>query len=230
MTCSIAERRRTALKGTIVRLDPAGMMHPYPCGVILFYTPLNGTLWNRWRRIPADGRLPESLGLCHALGFFTPMPRPVLQALVLADHVYQDRSTGKFLIAGTFSRLWISTPKPAATPNQPVTFQSTDALSRAVSAAGSPHLYVALSDVHGSISLTVRYVDLSNGSNLFEMVLGTTSSDPLALTELGVPLPRLPMPHAGAYSLDVLHDGEILGSWRLVITQDTPPANTEKPG
>lgn len=149
--------------------------------------------------------------------------------MVVADHVYQDRSTGKFLITGTFSRLWISTPKPAPTPNQAQTFQSTDALSRAVSVAGSPHLYVALSDVHGAISLTLRYVDLSNGTNLFEMALGTSSADPLALTELGVPLPRLPVPHAGVYSLDVLHDGEILGSWRIVVTQDTPAANPEKP-
>jgi hypothetical protein len=149
--------------------------------------------------------------------------------MVVADHVYQDRSTGKFLIAGTFSRLWTSAPRPAPAPNQPQTFQTTEALSRVVSTAGSPHLYVALSDVHGAISLTLRYVDLSNGTNLFEMTLGTGSSDPLALTELGVPLPRLPMPHPGAYSLDVLHDGEILGSWRIVITQETPPASPEKP-
>ena len=158
------------------------------------------------------------------------MPRPVLQAMVLADHVYQDRSTGKYLIAGTFSRLWISPPKPAPTPNQPVVFQGTESLSRAVSAAGSPHLYVALSDVHGAISLAVRYVDLSNGATLLELTLGTSSPDPLALTELGIPLPRLPLPHAGAYSLDVLHDGEILGSCRVVIDQATSPSSPQKPG
>jgi hypothetical protein len=150
--------------------------------------------------------------------------------MVLADHVYQDRSTGKYVIAGTFSRLWLSAPKPAPTPNQPVVFQGTDSLSRAVSAAGSPHLYVALSDVHGSISLKIRYVDLSNDANLFEMELGTTCTDPLALTELGIPLPRLPTPHGGAYSLDVLHDGATLGSWRVVIDQAASSSSPPKPG
>ena len=35
------------------------------------------------------------------------MPKPVLQALVLADHVYQDKTTGKMVIAGTFNRLHV---------------------------------------------------------------------------------------------------------------------------
>jgi hypothetical protein len=35
------------------------------------------------------------------------VPKPVLQALVLAEHVYQDRATGKMIIAGTFNRLFV---------------------------------------------------------------------------------------------------------------------------
>ena len=54
------------------------------------------------------------------------MPKPVLQALVLAEHVYQDRATGKMIIAGTFNRLFIhrrdvsTDPKPdaSAVPRQ----------------------------------------------------------------------------------------------------------------
>ena len=34
------------------------------------------------------------------------MPKPLLQALILADHVYQDAQTGKKVIAGTFNQLF----------------------------------------------------------------------------------------------------------------------------
>ena len=37
------------------------------------------------------------------------MPKPIVQALVLADHVYQDTS-GKMIIAGTFNRFYIFGP------------------------------------------------------------------------------------------------------------------------
>lgn len=41
------------------------------------------------------------------------MPKPVLQALILADHVYQDRETGKRIIAGTFNQIFFTKPAPA---------------------------------------------------------------------------------------------------------------------
>src|SRR5436853_6781771 len=33
------------------------------------------------------------------------MPKPVLQSLILADHVYEDKLTGKRIIAGVFNRI-----------------------------------------------------------------------------------------------------------------------------
>ena len=56
------------------------------------------------------------------------MPKPVLQAMVLADHVYQDRQTGKYIIAGTFSQIIFgSVPinqqqgaNPDSPPNDPL--------------------------------------------------------------------------------------------------------------
>ena len=43
---------------------------------------------------------------------------PVLQALVVADRVYEDKGTGKKIIAGTFSRLFFKKPAPAGQPIQ----------------------------------------------------------------------------------------------------------------
>ena len=214
------------------------------------------------------------------------MPKPVLQAMVLADNVYQDRTTGKFIIAGTFSRLGITRrltppvapptapptgtkpgsyppaapasllenpppmyasavpmgapqpaspapqapPPPATPPGAPpaetTTFRSAAELTRAVSTSGSPHLYVALTDVHRSIPLKVRFVDLSDISETvsrFEIGLEVNSPDPLAVVELVVPMPWLPVTGAGTFSLDLLYADEILGSWRIVVTEETLP-------
>jgi hypothetical protein len=49
------------------------------------------------------------------------VPKPVLQALVLADHVYQDKITGKKIIAGTFNRVCFTRmrPRPPAAELEP---------------------------------------------------------------------------------------------------------------
>src|SRR5438477_4215908 len=57
------------------------------------------------------------------------MPKPVLQSLILADHVYEDKLTGKRIIAGVFNRIirgvrvirQMGPPLPAV-PQQPATF------------------------------------------------------------------------------------------------------------
>ena len=62
--------------------------------------------------------------------------------MVLADHVYQDQLTGKFIIAGTFSQLMMHVPKetgdqdPTAIPDQA---ETTGHLGP-VTVAGSPYL------------------------------------------------------------------------------------------
>jgi hypothetical protein len=57
------------------------------------------------------------------------MPKPILQSLILADHVYEDKLTGKRIIAGVFNRIIrgvrvlkdITPPAPAPPqPAQPI--------------------------------------------------------------------------------------------------------------
>lgn len=58
------------------------------------------------------------------------MPKPILQSLILADHVYEDKLTGKRIIAGVFNRIIrgvrvvreIPPPTPAP-PYQPPQYQ-----------------------------------------------------------------------------------------------------------
>lgn len=137
------------------------------------------------------------------------MPKPVLQAMVLADHVYQDRVTGKFIIAGTFSSVWFGrvAPDPSGQTTGPV------------SKSGSPHLYIALVEMHGDVPLNLKFLDLSDSSVLFEGQLVLSSNDPIAVSEYAIPLPPLPTSRPGHYSLDLLYDGEILGSWRVSVSE-----------
>jgi len=204
------------------------------------------------------------------------MPRPVLQAMVLADHVYQDRLSGKYIIAGTFGRIALRMPTPAApatpaaspsaakpaeqnwqseiqvgpqspTP-QPASSQqpasakpsapaaastpgsaaageakqggervthSLESATAQISVSGSPFLYLALTGIHGKTSLSIRFLNLADGAAIFDAVLDVASADPVAMAEYCVPMPPLPCSKPGTYSLDLLHSGEILGSWRI---------------
>ncbi len=61
------------------------------------------------------------------------MPKPVLQSLILADHVYEDKLTGKRIIAGVFNRIirgvkvikQMGPPMPAPLPPAPAPFVQT---------------------------------------------------------------------------------------------------------
>lgn len=155
------------------------------------------------------------------------MPRPVLQALVLADHVYQDGLSHKFIIAGTFGRMWFRRQPKASADEQKREESRTrqaDTIEEVlahVSQAGSPWLYFALTDVHGRLPLQVKYVDLSDSSTLFEMSFEVASSDPIGVAEFALPMPALPRAKIGTYSVDLLHDSEILGSWRVVVSESS---------
>lgn len=51
---------------------------------------------------------------------------------------------------------------------------------------------------------------------LFGNAVTISKVDRLSNTELVLPLPTLPILEAGVYAVQVLCEGEILGSWRVV--------------
>jgi hypothetical protein len=155
------------------------------------------------------------------------MPKPVLQAMVLADHVYQDRNTGKFVIAGTFGTIWRqqAPPKPSEgseNPAVPRPFQGP------ITQMGSPYLYLALADVHGKVPLTLRMLDLTDGNSLLEANFEVAAVDPLTMCEFILPMPLLPAVKPGVLSLDLLFQNEILGSWRINV-RDVPASPAAEP-
>lgn len=134
--------------------------------------------------------------------------RPILSALVLADHVYIDRTTGKKVIAGTFNR-FVSREFPATSTTRKYAFAS-------------------MTDVVGKVAITFRYVDLENNDVLLEVPnLTAQSNDRLATVEMVVEIPPLPMPHPGAYAFEAYFGEELIGSLRLQVLKRSEEESAE---
>lgn len=143
--------------------------------------------------------------------------RPILQALVLADHVYTDRVTGKNIIAGTFHGVLFSRKKPIKEVELPD--RSKHALMLGGVQSGSPYLYMSLTDVCEGTKLQLQFVNLTKNAVLLGTEIRVDSKDRLQTIEVVLPLPALPIQEPGSYSLEVLCEGEILGSHRLKVEE-----------
>lgn len=125
--------------------------------------------------------------------------KPILQALVLSDHVYADQATGKKVIAGTFDSLW--------------------AREFPAKLARTTWFYLSVTDVQGSVEFSLKYTDLSNNEVLLSAGFCLSSNDRLATRSLVCEIPPLPMPHPGAYAFEVFVGDEMLGSLRIVASK-----------
>lgn len=125
--------------------------------------------------------------------------KPVLQALVLADHIYTDRDSRKHIIAGTFNRL--------SAPSLPQTFSRPT------------YAFICLTDVYGTIPIALRYVDLATNEVLMESETEVTAENPLASIELVSVVPPFPMPHEGTFAFEVHANNELIGFLRVMVTK-----------
>ena len=89
--------------------------------------------------------------------------------------------------------------------------------------AGSPFAYVSLTELQGSRKFELRYVDLAENNVLFGTAFEVSCRDPLETIQITVPLPPLPIPHEGVYVLELLCEGELLGSHRVLARSQTKP-------
>ena len=151
--------------------------------------------------------------------------KPVLQALVVADHVYEDK-TGKKIIAGTFNTYCFSRKPPVGQ------LKNADGTERQVlmggMQVGSPFAYVSLTDVCAETKLRLQFVNLTKNAVLFGTELTITCGDRLKTIEIVAPLPRLPIEEEGVYTLEVVCEEEILGSYRITAKEITPGRDKEQ--
>jgi hypothetical protein len=142
--------------------------------------------------------------------------KPVLQAMLIADHVYQDKATGKRIIAGIFGRL-LFTSKEDVAKELAQLGEGNKVLGGMV--AGAPHVYLSMTDLNGVYPFTLRYVSLESDQVLFQMEFGIECNNPLDTVELSFGLPPLPSLKAGVFALELLWKDEPLGSVRVVVDE-----------
>ncbi len=124
---------------------------------------------------------------------------PVLQALVLADHIYTDHPSGKRVICGTFSKIF-SLAFPTVT--------------------SSAFVFILLVDVVGEVVLQLRFVSLDDNQILLESKpIRIESKNPLTPLDIVVQIPPFPLPRAGIYSFECWTDESMIGSVRLQVVK-----------
>lgn len=154
--------------------------------------------------------------------------KPHLQSLILANHVYQDKISNNFVIAGTFNTLQFRQGPPNGTV--PVDNQATEPQQKSITelrAAGSPWLYFSLTDIVGEVACSIRYVFLKDNQVLFSTSFKIRSLDRLATCECRLELPELPIIQVGQYALEFLAQDEMIGSLRIMAVPD--PASGGEP-
>jgi len=139
--------------------------------------------------------------------------KPILQALLLAEKIYQDRATGKFIIAGTFNGF--SFKRSVASTNSEKRIKIVEGQD-----AGSPSAFISLTEVSQELELKLQYVNLKNDQVMMECKFKVSATDPLAVVEFAVPLPKLPG-IAGVHALELLWDGFPLGALRVTAKDVT---------
>lgn len=124
---------------------------------------------------------------------------PALHALVLADHVYRDEDSGKYVIAGTFHHVTVA--------SFPADLQQTVGV------------FVSLSGYEGEVDMRLEFADDATGETLMESPpFGLRSDDAGEPIQFAVEVPPLPLPRPGRYSLRCAANGALLGETALTVT------------
>ena len=129
-----------------------------------------------------------------------PARKPVLQAIVLADHIHVDQMSSKTYILGTFNQIFAK-----AFPSK---------LSEPI------WLFISLTEVTGQVSIKVQFRNLAN----YRIVRSTTvnvesPNKPRDTLDLRVRLRDVPLPEAGLFAFEVVCEEELLGSLRVRVEE-----------
>ena len=86
---------------------------------------------------------------------------------------------------------------------------------------GCPAAYISLTDVIDKTSVTVQFTNVTQNDVLFEKKIKLSCKDRLATVEIVLPLPPLArfLTSPGTYSLDLMWNGEMLGSHRIIARE-----------
>ena len=125
--------------------------------------------------------------------------RPIVLAMIIADHYYRDSNTGKSIITGTFNSINCS-DFPTKHGNSAVYISLTD-----IAVPGKVQLVFRKSDGDFSINLPEWEVEVPNERH--------------SVIEIGGNISGLPLPEQGIYEFVVYWDGVEICSRRLIANK-----------
>ena len=139
--------------------------------------------------------------------------KPVLQALVLAERIWEDKD-GRKIIGGTFNVLWFTDwplVKDVETPSG-----ETQRFVQGGMNPGAPYAYISLTDVCDNTEIELQFVSLTKNVVIFSSSIVVHCNSRLATIEIVAPLPPLPIHHEGVYAFEIVCEGEVIGSHRII--------------
>lgn len=126
-------------------------------------------------------------------GVITPYPL----AMVVCDMIWEDRTTGKYFLLGTFSEIYASS-FPAVHPSLCV--------------------YTELTDGLGTMPVRIRIVDVDEkGEEIASSQSDVTFEDPRSILQASVLLRQLRFPEPGEYRIQLFAGGEFLIERRIFV-------------
>jgi len=125
-------------------------------------------------------------------------PAPVLLAINVCDTIIRDEHTKKVSLIGLFSAIHART-FPAVHPSMCV--------------------YIALTNGHGTCKLDVRFNRASDNQIVADMQGEIEFEDPLKVIELNLELQSLTFEKPGEHNVEVLCDGQHIGSRKFFVNQ-----------
>ncbi len=134
--------------------------------------------------------------------------RPVPLSLLVAERIYQDRETGKWIVAGIFSNI--------NAPGLPVTQDTLE-------------IFFQLTNVSQPVDLHLKVEHADSGAVLLDVGGNVKANSPLEVIHQRIVLRRVPFQHAGKYWIQLISQDEILMQVPLYIRVVTPPPQQNQP-
>ena len=138
--------------------------------------------------------------------------KPRVQAILLADHVYKDEFTGKYIVSGIIDT-YLFNPNPPPAPKN----ESGD-IPLDMQRAGAPYVYVNLTEFNGKFDFELRYLSLKSDQVLAAFSFQMASYDPLKTVQFALAFPSVPKVE-DTIALELLCEGEVIGSQRIVVSK-----------
>jgi len=165
------------------------------------------------------------------------LQKPILQALLVADRVYTDKDSKKKIIAGVlrkicyFKEVIVADSDDDQAESQAPdkgTLHKKNVLGGVSSTGPAPSIYISLTEVYGTQSFLIRYVNVATDTAKFERKIELTAENPIDTLERVYPMPELPLGIGNVFAVELIWDNETLGSFRIVFDEIDDPRNGEK--